>query len=136
MVDTRRTPTLRARFEAKVLMLGPEDCWPWTGKRHEDGYGLIRRGGRVTGNEYAHRLAYEFEHGPIPDEMTVDHQCVNPPCCNPRHLKLETLEDNSGLAKRRWTHCSRGHEFTPENTYWRPEGRRQCRACRRLRRRG
>jgi hypothetical protein len=28
------------------------------------------------------------------------------------------------------THCKNGHEFTPENTYIRPDnGGRQCRAC-------
>jgi HNH endonuclease/NUMOD4 motif len=30
------------------------------------------------------------------------------------------------------THCRRGHEFTPENTYiWPGNGQRQCRACKR-----
>lgn len=27
------------------------------------------------------------------------------------------------------THCVNGHEFTPENTYERPTGGRDCRAC-------
>jgi hypothetical protein len=34
------------------------------------------------------------------------------------------------------THCKNGHEFTEENTYWRPnsrdgkpDGKRACRAC-------
>ncbi len=31
--------------------------------------------------------------------------------------------------------CSKGHEFTPENTYERPNGDRQCRACGRTRKR-
>lgn len=32
------------------------------------------------------------------------------------------------------THCLRDHEFTPENTYVRPDdGRRMCKACQRLR---
>lgn len=30
--------------------------------------------------------------------------------------------------------CLRNHEFTPENTFPRPDGRRECRACRRLHR--
>jgi hypothetical protein len=27
------------------------------------------------------------------------------------------------------THCKHGHEFTPENTVARRDGRRRCRAC-------
>jgi hypothetical protein len=32
------------------------------------------------------------------------------------------------------THCKHGHEFTSENTYVKPPGRRQCRTCARQRR--
>lgn len=38
-----------------------------------------------------------------------------------------------GLQKsgaKRQSHCARGHEFTPENTYHPPKGGRQCAACR------
>lgn len=33
-------------------------------------------------------------------------------------------------------HCERGHEFTPENTYIRKVGKRECRTCTRERSRG
>lgn len=42
-------------------------------------------------------------------------------------------------ANREKTHCPKGHEYTPENTYVNPKGWRLCRMCRRLdkeRRRG
>ena len=29
----------------------------------------------------------------------------------------------------RKTHCKHGHEFTPSNTYMRPDGNRDCKAC-------
>lgn len=29
----------------------------------------------------------------------------------------------------RKTHCKKGHEYTPENTYWRNERKRDCREC-------
>lgn len=34
------------------------------------------------------------------------------------------------------SHCQRGHDFDSDNTYVSPDGRRQCRACIRLRRKG
>jgi hypothetical protein len=34
------------------------------------------------------------------------------------------------------THCLRGHEFTPENTYVTKKGQRYCRACARIRAKG
>jgi hypothetical protein len=33
--------------------------------------------------------------------------------------------------RRAATHCKHGHEFTPENTYWKSDGCRQCRTCHR-----
>lgn len=35
----------------------------------------------------------------------------------------------SGAKKLARTHCRNGHEFTPENTYWRKDNTRQCRVC-------
>lgn len=35
----------------------------------------------------------------------------------------------SGAKKLARTHCREGHEFTPENTYWRKDNTRQCRVC-------
>jgi hypothetical protein len=34
------------------------------------------------------------------------------------------------------THCKKGHEFTPENSYINPKGDRVCRECKRLRNQG
>jgi hypothetical protein len=38
----------------------------------------------------------------------------------------------SGAKQQQRTHCSRGHEFTPENTRITPEGWRNCRTCHRM----
>ena len=114
------------------------------GNRNQHGYARVskRVNGRVI-TRYAHRLAWEAEHGPIPEGMMVLHRCDNPPCVNVNHLFLGTQKDNMGDAaskgrldgrKAEQTHCKRGHEFTEENTYL-YRRMRTCRACRALRKR-
>jgi hypothetical protein len=39
---------------------------------------------------------------------------------------------NIGRYNREKTHCKRGHEFTPENTYAKDGKYRQCRTCQRM----
>lgn len=34
------------------------------------------------------------------------------------------------------SHCRRGHEFTPENSYYKPDGKRNCKTCRAMRNAG
>jgi len=44
---------------------------------------------------------------------------------------LKTAQEAAWAKSRAKTHCKPGHEFTPENTAIRPDGRRTCRACNR-----
>lgn len=48
-------------------------CWLYTGKLSPKGYGIVS----VTKNKtvQAHRLAWEWAAGPIPDGMQVNHVC-------------------------------------------------------------
>lgn len=109
-------------------------CWPWKGSQRRGGYGRVR----IAGRDFAaHRVAYEMEIGAIPEGLELDHLCRNRLCVRPSHLEPVTGQVNTlrgetlaaeNAAKQR---CIHGHEFTPENTYWRGTGHRTCRTCQR-----
>lgn len=75
-----------------------EGCWEWQGCLNIYGYGKVGiprvEAGR-HGTMGAHRLAWEYTNGPIPEGLCVLHICDNPPCCNPAHLRLGTKRDNT-----------------------------------------
>lgn len=67
-------------------------CWEWRGGKRGGGYG------RVTHKAQTHvvtRVAYELWVGPIPDGHVMMHECDNPPCMNPSHLKPGTVAQNA-----------------------------------------
>jgi hypothetical protein len=120
------------RFWSKVAK--GDECWVWTAYLDERGYGRVGFNGKV---QYAHRVAYQLEVGPIPEGAHILHSCDNPPCVNPAHLRAGTRSDNmrDKVARGRdWnvkkTHCKHGHPFNELNTYTTPNGRRNCRTCR------
>jgi hypothetical protein len=69
------------RLWAKVDRSGA--CWLWTGSVDANGYGVIRKDGRLV---KPHRLVYEAEYGPIPDGMVIRHRCGHNACVRPEHL--------------------------------------------------
>lgn len=109
-------------------------CWEWPQHRckDKDGYGKVRLG---KADVRVHRAVYQHFRGAIPAGLVIDHLCRNPCCANVDHLEPVTPAVNlyrgeSLQAKNaRKTHCSQGHEFTPENTaiYGRMRACRQCR---------
>lgn len=139
LIKPRGTAT--ERFWSKVDRTKPDACWPWIGYRNVHGYGTFWFEDRHV---IASRMAWELTHAPITNGLFVCHRCDNPPCCNPAHLFLGTMADNfhDAVAKGRValggsprrTHCIRGHAFSPENTYVRPSGGRECLICKRARR--
>lgn len=87
------TCTTAMRFHGRVdHSSGPDACWPWKGALHRQGYGLVAVNRRMYS---ASRLAYQLIAGEIPKDMQVMHICDNPPCCNPKHLRLGTQDENA-----------------------------------------
>lgn len=91
-----RIADARERFETFVDRT--EGCWLWTGSLTYDGYGVFRENNRRTG---AHRFAYEYHIGPIPDGLHLDHLCCVRNCVNPEHLEPVTPKENDRRARER-----------------------------------
>ena len=88
----RASASSRELFWRKVSK--GDDCWLWQGARTRGGggfYGSFRLEGRSRG---AHRIAYEWERGPIPDGLVLDHLCRTTLCVNPAHLEPTTIVEN------------------------------------------
>lgn len=132
-MDTYNLPD---RFWAKVDRRGSDECWSWTGRLNDNGYGIYQINRR---RHPASRVITEAIHGPL-GELFACHTCDNPACVNPAHLFVGTAKDNvqDMLSKgrrpyvcRQRTHCKQGHDLSPDNVYVNPgSGDRSCRKCR------
>lgn len=125
--------TIESRVRRKLVEVQRDyktPCWEWTGVL-VDGYGQVSIGGT---RHLVHRLVYAFFHGGVPAGLVVDHLCRNRPCQNPAHHEAVISKENTlrgdGPAGQnaRKQFCPAGHEYTPENTFHRRDGR-HCRAC-------
>lgn len=91
-VKGRYRPAGPERFWPFVDKSG--ECWLWTGRLHEYGYGLIVWEGITT---TAHRVAWVLTYGPISNDLVVCHNCPEgdePRCVRPDHMFLGTPKDN------------------------------------------
>lgn len=127
-------PDVLARIKARV-QLTESGCWEFTGSRVGRGYGRVGWNHRLW---LTHRVTYTLLVGPIPESYVIDHLCQNPPCCNPAHLEAVTFAENIRRGTQwEWraafelakTHCPARHPYDQANTYFTPQGHRQCRIC-------
>jgi hypothetical protein len=66
-------------------------CWPVQSGHDKDGYGVLRVDGR---KERAHRVMFSLYY-PGVNAPVVRHNCHNPACINPAHLRPGTPLDNA-----------------------------------------
>lgn len=67
------------------------ECWPWRGCTTKDGYGQIRIAGP---KQRAHRVMFSLFNPGVRAPL-VRHNCHNPRCINPAHLRAGTALDNA-----------------------------------------
>ena len=89
---SRKQRPLVERFWEKVAVREPNDCWFWLGAKGRHGYGNIGAGNGMTLR--AHRVSYELAYGAIPAGFVVCHQCDEPLCVNPAHLRAASQFSN------------------------------------------
>lgn len=79
---------LLSRFWSKVEVCDKDKCWLWSGAKTSANYGIISLGGKHVA---AHRLSWCIHNNTELSQLTredyITHDCDNPPCVNPNHLK-------------------------------------------------
>lgn len=78
-------------FLLKNVLHTDNGCMLFKGAINSSGYGSIRLGDKILS---AHRLAYEYFIGPIPEDLHVLHRCNTRACINPAHLYAGTHQQN------------------------------------------
>lgn len=72
----------------------PNGCWLVSGHALPNGYVKFNRKADGLPEIFAHRLAWELTHGPIPPGLEILHACDTPRCVNPSHLSVGTHRAN------------------------------------------
>lgn len=132
-----RARLLADKFWSKVEKGKRQDCWLWNGSRDNRNYGIYCINNKRL---KAHRVSWMLHNNKdFPAHLEGAHQCDNPPCVNPHHIKPMTHRENIQQAFDRGlvipsgtkvTHCKQGHELAGANLVASStRGWRRCRIC-------
>lgn len=128
------------RFYQKVNFAGPlptarselGNCYVWTGHLNAGGYGKFHLS-KDSPERLAHRIVFILHGEPL--QETGDHLCRTRSCVRRSHIEDVSLAINGSRVPSvngAKTHCGTcGNPFDVTNTYRYPDGRRDCRICRR-----
>lgn len=95
------------RFKKKLSKPDKNGCIRWLGWKNDDGYGKFSVGKLY---KFAHRMAWEFYIGKIPEGKCVLHHCDVRDCCNVMHLYIGTQHENNLDAHERKRRSSLGSD--------------------------
>lgn len=87
----------------------PDECWEWTGTVNKDGYGQFRLNEKTW---IAPRWVLTQKVGPLKPGEVTRHDCDNPLCCNPSHLRRGAPRDNTRDMVNRNRHISGDRHWT------------------------
>lgn len=101
LTTAAQNPAILTRFRAKIHRSPDLDCWLWTGAISGRGHGRFWITNILV--VIAHRFSWlvdQLEHGQIVTAMpaVISHDCDNPICQNPAHLRVGTATSN----RREW----------------------------------
>lgn len=86
------TSTRERSFEDRYTPEPMSGCWLWLDSCDPTGYGTMLHDGK---KQYAHRVSWILQNGPIPPGLHVLHKCDTPSCVNPDHLFAGTALENA-----------------------------------------
>lgn len=83
------------RMTKYTIKKSDKECWDWIGVKNDNGYPILRIGGRKGLQARVSRLTYFITYGCFNEDLFICHKCENPGCVNPSHLFTGTCKDNT-----------------------------------------